>query len=141
MRRRWPDERRDDDDRNRSRSGIDSEVGPLREVIIHRPGTELDRLTPANAADLLFDDVMWPSRARGEHDAFADVLREHGARVHLFHDLLAEALDVAERAGLRDRAGLHRQPLRPGACGATCAQLMADTDSDGLAEMLVGGRR
>ena len=30
--------------------GIESEVGPLREVIMHRPGTELDRLTPANAA-------------------------------------------------------------------------------------------
>src|SRR3954453_21220076 len=73
--------------------GLDSEVGPLREVIVHRPGVELDRLTPTNAAELLFDDVMWPSQARAEHDAFAEVLREHGARVHLFHDLLAGALD------------------------------------------------
>ena len=67
----------------------------LREVIIHRPGTELERLTPANAADLLFDDVMWPERARNEHDGFAEVLRDHGARVHLFCTLLAEALATA----------------------------------------------
>jgi arginine deiminase len=73
---------------------LDSEVGPLREVIVHRPGTGLDRLTPANASELLFDDVMWASKARDEHDVFTDVLRERGARVHLFAELLAEALDV-----------------------------------------------
>lgn len=72
--------------------GIASEIAPLREVIVHRPGTELDRLTPANAAGLLFDDVMWAARARNEHDAFVEVLREHGARVHLFADLLGDAL-------------------------------------------------
>ena len=71
---------------------VSSEVGPLREVIVHRPGSELDRLTPANAADLLFDDVMWAERARNEHDAFAETLRAHGARVHHFDRLLAEAL-------------------------------------------------
>ena len=53
---------------------------------MHRPGTELDRLTPANAADLLFDDVMWAERAREEHDAFVEVLRDRGVRVHLFAD-------------------------------------------------------
>ena len=33
--------------------GVDSEVGRLRQVILHRPGLELKRLTPDNAADLL----------------------------------------------------------------------------------------
>ena len=32
---------------------VDSEVGRLRQVILHRPGLELKRLTPDNAADLL----------------------------------------------------------------------------------------
>ncbi|TYB64935.1 arginine deiminase [Nonomuraea sp. PA05] len=72
--------------------GIHSEIGGLREVIVHRPGRELDRLTPENAADLLFDDVLWADRARREHDAFVEVMRDHGVRVHLFADLLAEAL-------------------------------------------------
>ena len=50
---------------------VDSEVGRLRQVILHRPDLELKRLTPDNAADLLFDDVLWVSRAQDEHDAFA----------------------------------------------------------------------
>ncbi len=39
--------------------GVDSEVGVLRQAIVHRPGLELSRLTPANCHELLFDDVPW----------------------------------------------------------------------------------
>ena len=49
---------------------VDSEVGQLRQVIVHRPGLELSRLTPSNVEELLFDDVLWAQRAREEHDAF-----------------------------------------------------------------------
>ena len=42
--------------------------------IVHRPGLELARLTPANVDELLFDDVMWAERAREEHDAFVEQL-------------------------------------------------------------------
>ena len=59
---------------------VDSEVGRLRQVIIHRPGLELTRLTPANVDELLFHDVMWAQRAREEHDAFAQKLRDKGSR-------------------------------------------------------------
>ena len=72
---------------------VDSEVGQLRQVILHRPGLELTRLTPQNVDDLLFDDVMWAQRAREEHDAFAEKLRQKGVKVYLFHDLLAQAID------------------------------------------------
>ena len=74
---------------------VDSEVGRLRQVMLHRPDLELKRLTPDNAADLLFDDVLWVSRAQAEHDAFADVLRSRGVVVHYYSDLLAQTLDVA----------------------------------------------
>jgi arginine deiminase len=47
-----------------------SEVGKLRRVIVHRPGLEHTRLTPENAADLLFDDVIWVKQAKKEHDGF-----------------------------------------------------------------------
>ena len=57
---------------------VDSEVGQLRQAIVHRPGLELSRLTPANIGDLLFDDVMWAKRAKEEHDAFAEALRDKG---------------------------------------------------------------
>ncbi len=75
---------------------VDSEVGRLRQVILHRPDLELKRLTPANAAELLFDDVLWVSRAQEEHDTFADVLRSRGVVVHYYGELLTQTLDIPE---------------------------------------------
>ncbi len=71
---------------------VDSEVGVLRRVVLHRPGRELTRLTPANKDDLLFDDVLWVERAQQEHDAFADVLRERGVEVLYLSELLTDVL-------------------------------------------------
>jgi arginine deiminase len=68
---------------------VGSEVGVLRRVLLHRPGAELRRLTPANKDELLFDEVPWVERARQEHDAFADALSEAGVEVLYLHDLLA----------------------------------------------------
>ncbi|MGH8828445.1 MAG: arginine deiminase family protein, partial [Jiangellaceae bacterium] len=75
-----------------SRLGANSEVGRLRTVMLHRPGPELQRLTPRNNDELLFDDIPWVGRAQDEHDAFADTLRSHGAEVLYLTDLLVEAL-------------------------------------------------
>lgn len=72
--------------------GSNSEVGTLRVVILHRPGAELQRLTPRNNDELLFDGLPWVSRAQEEHDAFAEVLRSRGVEVLLMADLLTEAL-------------------------------------------------
>ncbi len=72
--------------------GLNSEVGTLRVVILHRPGAELQRLTPRNNDRLLFDGLPWVSRAQEEHDAFADLLRSRGVEVLLLSDLLTEAL-------------------------------------------------
>ncbi|MDY6870117.1 MAG: arginine deiminase [Actinomycetota bacterium] len=73
--------------------GCDSEVGTLRVVILHRPGAELQRLTPRNNDALLFDGLPWVSRAQDEHDAFAELLRSRGVEVLLLADLLTEALN------------------------------------------------
>src|SRR5690349_18363729 len=72
--------------------GVHSEVGRLREVIVHRPDLSLRRLTPKNCKSLLFDDVLWVKRARQEHDIFVDALRERSVTVHFFAELLAETL-------------------------------------------------
>jgi arginine deiminase len=72
--------------------GVHSEVGKLRKVMIHRPGLEHSRLTPSNAEELLFDDVLWVTRAKIEHDAFAEVMRERGVEVFHAESLLAETL-------------------------------------------------
>jgi arginine deiminase len=73
-----------------------SEVGKLRKVIVHRPGREHTRLTPANAATLLFDDVIWVKRAKNEHDAFCEVMRDRGVEVFYARQLLADALGILE---------------------------------------------
>ena len=72
--------------------GTNSEVGTLRVAILHRPGAELQRLTPHNTDKLLFDGLPWVARAQEEHDAFADVLRSRGVEVLLLADLVTEAL-------------------------------------------------
>ncbi len=83
---------------------VDSEVGQLRQAIVHRPGLELSRLTPENIGELLFDDVMWAKKAREEHDAFAQALRDKGVHVHYYGQLLAETLEMAEgRSFVLDR--------------------------------------
>ena len=81
-----------------SRLGVDSEVGRLRTVLLHRPGAELKRLTPRNNDSLLFDGIPWVGRAQEEHDAFAEALRRHGVEVIYLVELLAETLvDPAAR--------------------------------------------
>jgi arginine deiminase len=83
---------------------VDSEVGTLRKVVVHRPGLAHTRLTPANAADLLFDDVIWVKRAKEEHDAFVSVMRDRGVEVLYAEQLLTEALDNPQaRAWVLDR--------------------------------------
>ena len=117
---------------------VDSEVGRLRQVVLHRPGLELKRLTPDNAADLLFDDVLWVSRAQAEHDAFAGALRSRGVLVHYYGDLLAQTLDIADaRDYVLDRVF---DPRRHGPlAAATLRASLASLDSASLAEFLAGG--
>ncbi|ONM48407.1 arginine deiminase [Nocardia donostiensis] len=81
--------------------GVNTEVGALRAVLLHRPGDELRRLTPRNNDQLLFDGIPWVERAQAEHDLFAGVLREHGVEVLLLADLLAETLAVSGAARIQ----------------------------------------
>ncbi len=73
--------------------GVDSEVGRLRTVMLHRPGAEIARLTPRNNDALLFDGVPWLGRAQEEHDAFAQALRDHDVEVLYLAQLLQETLE------------------------------------------------
>ena len=117
---------------------VDSEVGRLRQVVLHRPDLELKRLTPDNASDLLFDDVLWVSRAQAEHDAFAGALRSRGVVVHYYSDLLAQTLDIPEaRAYILDQVFDPRWhgPL----AAATLRAAMDGLDSPRLARFLAGG--
>ena len=106
---------------------------------MHRPGLELSRLTPRQTiGELLFDDVLWAKKAKEEHDAFAEALRDKGVRVHYFGQLLGETLERPEgRAFVLDRH------LHPGDAWtnliAPLRTLFEDLDGPTLAEFLVGG--
>lgn len=83
--------------------GVHSEAGTLRRVMVHRPGREMARLTPANAASLLFDDVLWVKQARLDHMDFVDILRARGAEVVLLRQMLEEVVtNPAARRWLLD---------------------------------------
>ena len=117
---------------------VQSEVGQLRQAIVHRPGLELSRLTPENIGELLFDDVMWAAKAKEEHDAFAEALREKGVAVHHYGRLLAETLELPEgRSFVLDRV-CTEEILGPSLVGAV-RRLADDSDGETLAEYLIGG--
>lgn len=75
---------------------ITSDLAPLTQVMLHRPGKEMTRLTPSNKDELLFDDLIWLERAQREHDVFADTLRSHNVEVMYFAQLLEETLAIKE---------------------------------------------
>ncbi len=60
---------------------VRSEVGTLRKVLLHRPGKEMETLTPEVLEDLLFEDIPWLKKLQEEHDGFADALRAAGSDV------------------------------------------------------------
>lgn len=79
---------------------VKSEIAPLKRVMLHRPGQELEHLTPGTLDRLLFDDIPFLHGAQQEHDQFAAVLRENGAEVVYLEDLAAETLRA--NPGLRE---------------------------------------
>lgn len=118
--------------------GVDSEVGKLRQVIVHRPGLEQRRLTPANAEELLFDDVIWVKKAEAEHAAFVEVMTERGIKVFDAEDLLKQTLEVPEGKSwilerILDEREVGQYLARSGREWAESA------DSTEVADFLIGG--
>jgi arginine deiminase len=118
--------------------GVHSEVGKLKRVIVHRPGLEHTRLTPSNAEELLFDDVLWVGQAKKEHDAFVEVMRDRGIEVFHAEQLLSEALVKPEARGWVSEHVLNEREVGIGAAGR--AREWLDTASTAeAANFLVGG--
>lgn len=73
---------------------VKSEIGPLKTVVLHRPGKELENLIPDELNELLFDDIPFLEDAQSEHDAFTKLLEEVGVEVLYLDQLVAEAIDA-----------------------------------------------
>ena len=117
---------------------VASEVGRLRTVMLHRPGPELQRLTPRNSADLLFDGLPWVARAQEEHDGFAQALRDRGVEVLYLTELLVQTLDVPEA-----REAVVQSAVSPTVVGPSLASVLRawllDLPSAELAGVLAAG--
>ncbi len=70
---------------------VTSEIGVLRRVVLHSPGPEVEAMTPKEAAEDLYNDIIPLSAVRAEHDQLKSFL-SLVARVHELKDLLAESL-------------------------------------------------
>ncbi|GAA2880005.1 arginine deiminase [Streptosporangium fragile] len=117
---------------------VDSEVGRLHQVLIHRPDLALKRLTPSNKDDFLFDDVLWVQRAVEEHEEWQKVLADQGVTVHLLADLLRETVEIPEaRKHILDGIADERY-FGPMAVDAIRNALDA-MDSTALQRYLIGG--
>jgi arginine deiminase len=117
---------------------VESEVGKLHKVIVHRPGLEHSRLTPSNAEELLFDDVLWVKRAKDEHDAFCEAMRDKGVEVYEVESLLGDVLAIPEARewivshSLKDRM--------VGVVGAERArEWVQQAEPSEVADFLIGG--
>lgn len=75
---------------------VHSEIGRLREVLVHEPGSEVDSMVPAMMKELLFDDILFGDRAREEHARFRRVLEWLGIEIIEASDLLEETLQIEE---------------------------------------------
>jgi len=119
--------------------GVGSEVGKLRKVLVHRPDLSLRRLTPSNARELLFDDVLWVRKAGEQHDAFVQLRRDQGVEVHLLGELLAETLAHSEKAkaSILDSV-VHELTVGVGLVDET-RTLLAEMPPHALATHLIGG--
>lgn len=112
---------------------VSSEIGRLREVLVHTPGPELLAVTPGTRADYLYDDIIDVETARREHRRFVAIL-ERFATVHYVSDLLAE---VAESREVRDFLCRETTDVVP---SEPLARELSELSPRALVRLLIEGR-
>ncbi|HKL47484.1 MAG TPA: arginine deiminase family protein, partial [Candidatus Izemoplasmatales bacterium] len=97
---------------------VKSEINELKKVLVHRPGRELENLTPKRLKSLLFDDIPWMDKAIEEHNAFAKIFEQAGVEVLYLVDLVQEALDTDDSVKENfihqfiDEANIHSETMK-----------------------------
>jgi len=111
---------------------VNSEIGPLRAVLVHTPGNELLAVTPGTREDYLYDDIIDLETALREHQHMVAVL-ERFAEVYEVRDLL---LDVLERREVRDFLIARMMDVVP---SDALAKRLADLEREELVSLLIEG--
>lgn len=114
---------------------LNSEFGKLKAVITHRPGREIERLTPSNTSELLFEDVPYLEGMQGEHDEFTSLIRNSsGAEVYRLRDLLIEVM-----FNKKLKADLLGKSLKKTDSNSLLEDILARFSTAEVASMLIGG--
>jgi arginine deiminase len=118
--------------------GVWSEAGRLNRTLVCAPGLAHQRLTPANCAELLFDDVVWLQQARRDHYDFVAKMTDHGVEVLELADLLSDVLSTREgREWVLDRKVT--DDLVGPALADDIRGWLDDCSADRLADLMIGG--
>lgn len=121
---------------------VTSEIGQLKSVLLHRPGQEIENLTPALLERLLFDDIPYLKIAGEEHDYFAQELRNSGVEVLYLEELAAEAVSDSKvkynfLSQFVDEAGVESEALKE----ALIDYLTGFNNKDMIDRMMAGIRK
>ncbi len=118
---------------------IFSEIEPLKSVLLHRPGRELETLTPRYLDSMLFEDIPFLENMQIEHDKFAETLTKAGCEVLYFEKLLSDALVSPD---VRDHViteAVESSSVKDQRIKSAIKELFQDLDTDELASYLIGG--
>ena len=119
-----------------------SEIGKLNKVLLHRPGAELESLTPSTIERLLFDDIPYLKIAQEEHDRFAQVLRDNGVEVIYYVDEVGKVISdpVLQIQLVNDFLNLSKINSK-GLRAALMSYLLAMPPKEMAAKLIAGIRR
>ena len=111
---------------------VASETGRLRAVLLHRPGVEIERMTPLNAAHALYSDILNKPIVDREYSNFCGVL-ERWTDVYYVEDVLEQLL---KEEGLRRH--LVEESCKMDRC-TELKDLLIDMEARSLAAVLIEG--
>ena len=118
---------------------VHSEIGKLKSVLLHRPGKELERLTPAYLEEMLFDDIPWLKRIQYEHDQFAAVLMGQGTEVYYYSDLLGDILKNGDVKADMIKSVVAHSRISSSLLAEEIAEFLESKNPDDLAETFIAG--
>lgn len=111
---------------------VTSEIGRLNAVLLHRPGPEIERMTPSNAHEALYSDILSKNIVDNEYKWFCGVF-EKVTKVFYVSDILEKLLDDESL-----RSSLVRQSCTVENCDFLIDEMMAQ-DSKTIARELIEG--
>ena len=116
---------------------VNSEIGRLRKVLVHRPDKGIARITPKRAEELLFDDIVYVPQMIDEHKTFTDVLTSfvgEGNVLEVEH-LIREALEI----GKEERTLLVEKMVDYEELPSSVARELLTLENNQLAKVLITG--